>query len=119
MSPGPEARKARHRIPNRDLYRPPSPCGLAETPANLAQAETIYLRAMATALREQADAWGNGFIDDADRLHEAATAAVCEQRMPANALSLSPGYVSAPAAAIRPAALVSLSALGENSYPKR
>jgi hypothetical protein len=57
---------------------------------------------MATALREQADAWGKrGFIDDADRLHEAATAAVCEQRMPANALSLSPGYVSAPAAASR------------------
>jgi hypothetical protein len=55
--------------------------GIADTTANLAEGETVHLRAMAIALREQADAWDSGFIDDADHLHEAAVAAVRERRI--------------------------------------
>lgn len=94
--------------------------GIAATSANLAEGETVHLRAMAIALREQADAWDNGFIDDADHLHEASIAAVREERIPAKTYASPPevgsafdkaNHPTAPAPA--PAPAVSLSALAE------
>ena len=78
--------------------------GIADTPANLAEGETVHLRAMAIALREQADAWDSGFIDDAAYLHEAAFSAVRERRIPANGRASTSEPASASAEATQPAA---------------
>jgi hypothetical protein len=94
--------------------------GIADTPANLAEGETVHLRAMAIALNEQADAWDSGFIDDAAYLHEAAVAAIRERRIPPSGRSSSSEPAGTTAEAVQlaapappPAAPVSLSALGE------
>jgi hypothetical protein len=92
--------------------------GIADTTANLAEGETVHLRAMAIALREQADAWDNGYIDDAAYLQEVAVAGVRERRIPANGhtsssepASATPEAAQPAAPAAPPVAPVSLSAL--------
>jgi hypothetical protein len=86
--------------------------GIADTPANLAEGRTVHLRAMAIALREQAEAWDSGFIDDAAYLHEVADTAVREPRRLAKSASR-PETLGSPEAAKDPTPAVSLSALAE------
>lgn len=87
--------------------------GIVDTPANLAEGETIHLRAMAVALREQAEAWDSGFIDDFAHLHEVANSAVREPRRPVESSPQTAQSNSSSQTAAEPAPTVSLSALSE------
>jgi hypothetical protein len=104
---------------------PPSPSkiarllreqGILDTSANLAEGETVHLRAIAIALSEQADTWDAGFIDDADHLREAATAAAREGQMPAKTFASTPDKGAASGKGdnpAEPAPAVSLSVLAK------